>query len=222
MKNLQDSVEERWTFNSFAQMDGVIKVPENPSQIILLLHGYDERGKRIFRKLIPYLPENALVIAPNGPFPLPRPKEDRLDFGFAWYFYDRFKKDYYINHDLPKNWLTQILKQKNPHHLPVTIIGFSQGGYLAPLVGLEIPETRLVIGIGCEFRSSLIESKFTFPLEGIHGKQDSIIQFEWAENEIKKLQQRGINSNLSLVDAGHEINKNAGEKVKEILEKYGK
>lgn len=223
MKNLQDSVEERWTFTSFALMDGVVRAVENPSQVILLLHGYDERGKRIFRKLLPFLPKDALIIAPNGPFPLPRDKQDRLDFGFAWYFYDRHIKDYYINHDLPKFWLKEVLKKKNPAKLPVTIIGFSQGGYLAPLVGYEIPETDLVIGIGCEFRNSLIKQECPFPLEGIHGKEDPIIQADWSLNEKKILNERGIHCEVRLIEnASHEINKDIGEAVKDILEKYGK
>jgi predicted esterase len=223
VKNLQDLEEDRWLFQSFALMDGTVRKVEHPQEIILLLHGYNERGRRIFRKLLPYLPKEALILAPNGPFPLPRPKEDRLDFGFAWYFFDRFKKTYLINQDLPKNWLREFVRQNNPDHLPLTIIGFSQGGYLAPLAGLLLPETKLVVGLGCEFRSPLLPQICPFPLVGLHGEQDEVISPASSQKEAEVLQQRGFDCEWFLIhDCKHEVNANAGLKVQAILEKYGK
>lgn len=222
MKNLQDLEEKRWQFHSLSVMDALIKSPEDPHEIILLLHGLNERGRRIYRKLLPHLPSNALIIAPNGPFPLPRYKEEKLDFGYAWYFYDKFKKSYVINQDLAKNWLKELVTLNNPNKLPVTIIGFSQGGYLAPLAGLIIPETKLVVGLGCEFRNNLLGEKTPFPLVGIHGEQDDIISSESSLHEFHLLKERGFKGEWHSVEAKHEINQNMGLKVKEILDQYGK
>lgn len=220
MKNLQETLEETWQFTSFAEMRGVVKRPNNPQEVYLLLHGLGERGKRIFRKLLPYLPADALVIAPNGPFPLQRLKENRLSYGHSWYFYDKFEQKYFINQDLAKFWLRDLLKIENPHALPVTIIGFSQGGYLAPLAGLEIKETKLVIGLACEFRTTLIHHRPPFPLVALHGELDEVVKIQSARDEIQKLNM-GIPLH-SLPHTGHEITSEMGQKVQSILELYGK
>lgn len=223
MKNLQDTTTETWQFTSFAQLEGVVRRVDNPQEIFLLLHGLGERGKRIFRKLLPYLPTNALIIAPNGPFPIPRQKEGRLDFGHSWYFYDKYEQKYFINQDLAKFWLRDLLKIENPQSLPVTIIGFSQGGYLAPLAGKEIKETRLIIGLACEFRTTLIHEKPPFPLVAIHGESDEVVTANSAQAEIEKLRSLDINVEWhSVPGAGHEITSSMGTMVEKILEQYGK
>lgn len=177
----------------------------------------------MYRKLLPYLPGDAIIIAPNGPFPLPRVKEHKIDYGYAWYFYDKFERKYLINQDLPKSWIKEIVELNNPLNLPVTIIGFSQGGYLAPMVGKVIKNTRLVIGIGCEFRHHLVDAPLDFVMEAIHGKNDETIPATDALNEIALLKNKNIKSGWHLIDeTGHEITIGVGNKVKELVEAYGK
>lgn len=223
MKNLQDAVEKHWKFISYAELRGLVKKGDNPSEVFLLLHGLGERGKRIFRKLLPYLPANSIILAPDGPFPLPRPKEGRLSFGHSWYFFDKFEQKYFVTQDLAKFWLRDLLELENPDKLPVTIIGFSQGGYLAPLAGREIPQTSLVIGLACEFRTTLIHEKPSFPMVAIHGEKDEVVRMESALNEIEKLKTIGIQVDfLQVKDSGHEITREMGEAVASILRTYGK
>ncbi len=223
MKNLQVTKSESWQFTSFVQLEGVARRVDNPQEIILLLHGLGERGKRIFRKLLPYLPADALIIAPNAPFPIPRQKEERLDFGHSWYFYDKFEQKYFINQDMAKFWLRELIKIENPKSLPVTIIGFSQGGYLAPLVGKEIKETKLIIGLACEFKTTLIHEKLPFPLVAIHGEIDQVVTAKSAQTEIEKLKILDINVDWhSVPGAGHEITSSMGALIEKILEQHGK
>lgn len=204
-------------------MEGVVRRVENPKEVILLLHGLGERGKRIFRRLLANLPKDALIIAPNGPFPIPRVKENKTDYGHSWYFYDKAERKYFINQDLAKFWLRDLLKIENPTALPLTIIGFSQGGYLAPLVGKEIPETKLVVGLACEFRTTLIHEKLDFPMVAIHGDRDVIIPSGMALSEIEGLKKIGIQVDFhSVTDTGHEISHEMAKTVQEVLESYAK
>lgn len=223
MKKLQETLDKNWSFTSIGQLSGVIRRPEKAREVILLLHGLNERGKRIMRKLLPALPTHALIIAPNAPFPLPRVKENRVSYGHSWYFYDKFDQQYYLNQDIAKHWLKEMLREENPEGLPLTIIGFSQGGYLAPLVGEIIPETKLIIGLACEFRTTLIKANLPFPLEAIHGKLDEIVTAESAMSEIKKLHDSlGLKIGWHLLDnTAHEISSEMAFKVKEVLEHYG-
>ena len=223
MKILQETIEEKWQFTSYAELQGIKRKVTDPSEVILLLHGLGERGKRIFRKLLPYLPEDALIIAPNAPFPIPRNKEGRMDFGHSWYFYDKFEKKYVVTQDLAKYWLRDLLEKENPDSLPVTIIGFSQGGYLAPLAGKEIRETKLIIGLACEFRTTLIHGPLPFPLHAVHGEEDEIVTMESALNEIESLKSIGVEVDFhSVKNARHEITPEMGKVVETILRSYGK
>lgn len=223
LKKLQDNKEENWQFISIAKMSGVVRRVENPNRVILLLHGLGERGKRIFRKLSTYMPDDAIILAPNALFPIERNRDHKLDFGHTWYFYDKFEKNYFINQDLAKFWLRDLVKQENPLGLPVTIIGFSQGGYLSPLVGYEIQETELVIGISCEFRTVLFGKNIPYQMIALHGEEDEIVPINMALSEIEALKKMGIEVDFyGFSKTGHMITAEMGKKIESILEGYGK
>ena len=220
MKILQDSKEEIRKLGANFNLKVVERRPSSPKSIILLLHGLDERGLRIYRKLLKYLPEDAYILAPNAPFPLPREKADRLDFGYTWYFYDRFTKSYQIDQTFSVGLLLNLLQTCNPNQLPVTIIGFSQGGYLAPLVGFEDKNTKLVVGIGCEFRNHFFQNPPAFSIAAIHGSLDTVIPPDMPKNEIDLLRNKGISVSWHLVpETKHEISPQVGEELKHILER---
>lgn len=219
MKNLQESSEKSWDLKGNFQFQAVENTPEDPSALVLLLHGLDERGLRIYRKLIKYLPISSHVIAPNAPFPLPRMKADRLDFGYTWYFYDKFTDSYLVDQSLALSLIKDLLAKANPLHLPVTVIGFSQGGYLAPLVGFENTDVKKVIGIGCEFRAHFFKETPQFELHAVHGADDNIIPSTHALREREALAAKGIPVHWHLAPSTkHEINASVGSIIKQILE----
>ncbi len=223
MKTLQDYEEKRYELKALAVFDGVERPVANPEQVVLLLHGLHERGLRIYRKLARYLPENALILAPNAPFPLPREKEGRTEYGFCWYFYDRNSKSYFLNQELAVSWLKNFLESKNVSHLPLTIIGFSQGGYLAPMLGHALPSTRLVLGLGCEFRDNLVSEEIQFPLIGLHGDKDLVVNIHHSRADAEKLKAKNLPVSWEEIpNTGHEISDRMGMRVKSILESYGK
>ncbi len=222
MNILQESKEETWNLTGNWQLRSVEFKPKDAKSITLLLHGYNERGLRIFRKLRRHLPENSYIIAPNAPYPLPRVKPDRVDFGYAWYFYDPFTKDYQVDQTLALSLLKDLLRQANPQNLPVTIIGFSQGGYLAPLLAYSEPSIQHVVGIGCEFRTRFFSGPPSFSLDAIHGLSDPIISPEKALGEIHLLREKGINVAWHpIAEVKHEISCEVGLTIKNILEQYG-
>jgi predicted esterase len=223
LKSLQGHQEQVWPLQVPFELKGSLRRPEHPTQVILLLHGLGERGRRIYRKLIQHLPADALVLAPDAPWPLPRQKEGRLELGHAWYFFDKYQQLYVVNQSLARQCLKQLLQQHNPTGLPLSIIGFSQGGYLAPLIGQDHPETRLVIGIGCEFRRNLIDFSPGFALEAVHGVQDTVIPPAMALEQIAALALAKIPCGWHPVEqAGHEITTGVAETVGSLLEQYGK
>jgi len=221
MKTLQDFKETAWNFNVPVSFSGIVKGPENPKSVILLLHGLNERGRRIYRKLGRYLPEDSLILAPNAPFPLSTGLE--LGSGYAWYFYDKANQTYPIGPELSCQFLTRLLAQYNPHKLPVHIIGFSQGGYLAPQVAFQDMNVVSVTGIGCEFRRRFFHNVPAFELHSVHGEQDQVIPMQNALNEISYLKEMGTKIKFTSCPGGHEINNQMAEHIRAYLEsKNGK
>lgn len=222
LKILHESREEKWVFTSRAEFNGMARRVESPQRVILLLHGLGQRGKRIYRKLLAHLPLDALIIAPNAPFPLPRQKEGRTDYGHSWYFYDKAQKSYFTTMDLSIQWLKDLLLLENPTKLPVSIIGFSQGGYLSPHVGLSIPETKLVIGLACEFRSQFLIEAPPFKMIALHGELDEIVSPSSQLAEIELLKMKKINVDFHLIpETGHDISSEMAKLIRILMETHG-
>ncbi|MBC99418.1 MAG: hypothetical protein CME63_16865 [Halobacteriovoraceae bacterium] len=180
---------EYWTEDTTAQ------IHPTGEKIIVLLHGYSESAAKIYKRIGRSLnvtlqneKTNYSIIALNGLYPLPKhfPLNDQIDrdqeaellAGFAWYFYDQRKDEFLIDYKVPTETLTQFLHMINPKKLPTIFIGYSQGGYLAPFVGLNYPPTEQVLGINCSFRSDIIERDYKdipFTLNQVQGAKDSII-----------------------------------------------
>jgi predicted esterase len=220
MKILQDSKEDICLLNCAYPIKFFERKPKNPRKLVLLLHGLNERGLRIYRKLIKFLPLDSYVLAPNAPYPIARSKPDRIDFGFSWYFYDRVNSSYPIDQSWSISILSELIRIKNPDKLPVIIIGFSQGGYLAPILACAMEnQVEQIIGIGCEFRDHLLSKLPNFSLTSIHGADDMTITPSMGQEQIELLKKRGIFVNsYVLPDTKHEINSSVALTIKNILE----
>ncbi len=211
-------ITNRIKVQSFHLVDYIQNDCSNPSKIILLLHGYGESSQKIYKRLIDYLPKDALVIAPNGPFPSPSPTDDGYKISFAWYFFDNKKGEFFIDYDLPSELLKNLFIQLNLKDLPLTIIGYSQGGYLAPFVGEKISQTKHVIGVNCRFRFDKLPDKLNFKIDGIHGEQDESVDPLRAKESFGVLKERGATGDFYILkNEGHRLTIGFREKIQELL-----
>ena len=164
------------------------------NRIYLLLHGYGENGDTVFRHMAPGLfpsDGDALILAPNAPFPLP-PKDEKgrpvgLPVAFAWYFFDPIQEVFHIDYSCPASILKALLSHLGLHERPTTVIGFSQGGYLAPFVGKKVASVDHVIGMACRFREDKLGGNLSFRLDGIHGSEDGLVDPHNAQKSHEKL-----------------------------------
>lgn len=209
---------------------------EKFEEIILLLHGYSEDGTKIFRRLGRHLEEKyknekkkVAIIAPNGLYPMPkafplsgevRTAEELLQ-GFAWYFYHASTNTFLIDYKVPAQTLGSWLKDINPTQLPTTIIGYSQGGYLAPFVGLEYAkhhQLKQVVGINCSFREDLMTEVPSFPMTLIQGAEDTIIETSLAKERFEKLIKRGLRGDyVSVPEVDHKLTPDLAQVVAQKL-----
>lgn len=194
------------------QFDVTSNIPfKNPEdlkdveEVFVLFHGFSEKGATIYKRLGSRIHKHfenqgrkVLVLAPNGLYPMPHfhPLEaegtpEELLKGYSWYFYhqstDYFLVDYIVPATTFKNWIEALI----PTHIPKTIIGYSQGGYLSPFVGLQLKEVKKVIGINCSFREEKFDRLPDFPLLQFQGDKDTVIDTMLCHNRFQALVEKG-------------------------------
>lgn len=189
-----------------------------PKRVYLLLHGYLLDGKYMSREFEYFFGDDSLVICPNGPFLVPVKKGEKYFPKFAWYFFDPVAKSYYINYDPGAKYLNDILTEFNSMKLPVTIVGYSQGGYLAPRVANFCEEVDQVISIASIFRPDRFEINPDVEYVQINSTNDLVVSSSEAIEEGKVMKNLGANYHLEILQRpGHRIDAEYKETLKGFL-----
>ena len=180
---------------------------ESSSPVALLLHGYQQTAERFYQRLADAIPPAFEVVALDGPFPVPfQQPEGEWRLGYSWYFYSTRQKYYYIPISAGVDYVRTWLKSQQLESRVQKIIGFSQGGYLAPFLGKTLPSVNQVVGLHCRFRHEDLESPGSFYLDAIHGEKDSLVDPEMARESHRRLLEQGWQGTFELIpDLGHTI-----------------
>lgn len=212
--------------------DVVVRTPQGgtkPTRVFLLLHGYSQDGGHIYKRLEAAIAGwekksggHALILAPSGTYPQPERTETGWRIGYSWYFYNDITDEYYIDMENAVLLLNGILDQAEAmaqvKKLPATVIGFSQGGYLAPIFAKSHPEVDHVIGIGCEFLKDEIADPIHFRMDGLHGAEDQVVDGLNSRKSHAALAKRGVSGTFQLLAGeGHKISPAITERVRELL-----
>lgn len=198
--------------------DYFIKVPEKPKRIYVLLHGYLLDGEFMFNKLGSVIPEDGIIVSPNGPFPVPVKKNNQFAPRYAWYFFDPGKKIYYINYEPAAYFMRTFLQRIWPFELPMTLIGYSQGGYIAPKIAEIVPLVDTVVGMACTYRNSRFEFRDEVKLHQINSEVDPMVDIENSKKEFNILADRGnLGQFITLSESGHKIDEHYLAELKNLL-----
>jgi len=218
---------KRLTVQSHLPFDYWLRPTASPAELILLLHGFAETGERILSKLVSTLPENAVVVAPNGPFLMPHKKDDKYFATYAWYFYDPALAEYFIDMQTAVECLQHGIEALGMKVLPKRIIGFSQGGYLAPIVAQSLEGVTQVVGISCETLVDEIpgypqfrpEFRPQFRVDAIHGSMDEAVSLRDAQSAHLKWTRSGFPGTFSTLDGvGHRIEDTVRSALRRVLQ----
>lgn len=189
-----------------------------PRELIVLLHGYGESGKRMYEKLREAFPKDVAVLAPNGPFPVPFKKERGYGVVYSWYLYEPESQQYFIDMRVARAQLKTALERLKLAQLPKRLIGFSQGGYLAPIVACDLEHVKQVIGIGCEYLLDEFPGQITFRIDGIHGSEDEINALAPSRETFDRLKGAGIRGEFHVLEGiRHKVTPEVQAKVKELI-----
>ena len=184
--------------------------------VILALHGYQQSGEFFYKRIEKYLDlDQTLVICPNAPFLVPTKKDQGWIDTYSWYFFDPQKKSFYINYDPSAQMISQLLDQLNPLKKPVTLLGYSQGGYLSPKVAEFNHSIKKVIGLACIFRGERFKLRDDCEYFQIHGDEDDVVELDESQAEFKQLNLKA--DNYKLIGANHLLTSNYFEELSQLL-----
>ncbi|MBD65864.1 MAG: hypothetical protein CME62_11700 [Halobacteriovoraceae bacterium] len=192
------------------------KLTDEPKRIFLLLHGYLLDGQIMYKHFENIFPKDSLVLAPNAPIPVPLKKKGGYSVKYAWYYFDPEKKNYYINFDPAASFLKEMLSQYP--ELPTTVIGYSQGGYLAPKVAEVCEQVDEVIGICATFRVNRFQQK-NIPYSLINSEIDKVVEIENSREEFLKLE-NNKGEFIVMPEAVHRLGPEHRNALQEYIKKY--
>ena len=189
-----------------------------PKQLNIFLHGYTDSAESFLKRAIGDAQFDAVTLAVDGPFPVPVRTPQGFQEAFSWYFEDHSNKRVIIPKQVSIDLLSQLISELKLDHLPKTIVGFSQGGFLAPKLAEQISKVEKIIGIGCAYRKESYQNIGHIRVYGVHGSEDSIVDYQDAKESFKLLQDSGVKGEfVSIEDMGHIINDEARESIKKFI-----
>jgi predicted esterase len=200
----------RTRISSFLFADYFLQAPLHSQRmakrLVVLLHGYEQSGEKMMEKLRDVLPSDAAILAPNGPFPLPRRTDSGYRIGFSWYFWNPITNEYFIDMEIGVSFIRELVSSLGLGALPTTLIGFSQGGYLSPFLAEAMPQVDHVIGLGCEFLTDEIKLPVKYRVDAVHGALDDVVSAEGAKKAHEALLKSGASGEFQLLsESGHRI-----------------
>lgn len=211
---------ERALVNATSELDYYLRPPKNNQPLLIFLHGFGETLGHLLRHFRDKIPDDYGVLAVNGIFPLPQKKFDSPEWKlrFCWYFYDAAKKEYFIDQRYPAQVLSNLISQLGLTQTKKTIIGFSQGGYLAPFLGNNLQNVDHCISINSEYKHLMLPKLCSFNLVNICGEDDDIVDPKNCQNSHHEMIKRGNRGSFFLLkNTGHKINMNIVDTTLQVI-----
>lgn len=187
------------------------KPQKNSETTILLLHGYNQQAFDLFHPWVETMNPHYHIIAPHAPFPVIERKKESEDIrlGFSWYFYHSQKDEFLITHDPAVEFLKAGLKELMIGQ-KLVIIGYSQGGYLAPFLAHQLTQTTQVIGLNCHFKERYLPDRANhrgdqFRLDAFHGREDKIVDGQKAHASHQQMIKKGYHGDFTFLPGTHRL-----------------
>ncbi len=192
----------------------------NPKGLIVALHGWGANAEDL-TGLTPYLnlPEYTYIF-PDAPFPYPYSPNGR-----AWY--DLRVENMYAGltqtRETLLSWLTNLERETGIPLSRTILSGFSQGGAMTLDIGLRLDLAGLVCMSGYlhpELEKQPKPDFTSFPsVLMMHGQQDTVVPLGAAHKAKSLLESWGVNVEYHEFNAGHEINLEMLEKLRNFIQR---
>lgn len=199
---------------------------DQPSPLILMLHGYGSDEKDLFG-FANYFPEKYTVISVRAPHPM-------QPMGNAWYAINfdadanKFSdtQQAVASREKIKTFIEQAIEAYNINPEEVTLFGFSQGTILSFATALTYPSlVKNIIGLSGYIDKNMIDMADQSALKSLqvfssHGTADQVIPVEWGRKTPDILKELEIPCEFKEFPIGHGVNQENFEAVLNWLKNH--
>ena len=188
-------------------------LPEGPADrppVLVALHGKGDRVDRFEAEALEALPAGWALLLPSGP--IPRDHTAGRAIGDSWYLYDGDTPAFRASLDAAEAFLLDVLREVRARGElgPAALLGFSQGAYLAGVVGVRHPDRfRAVVQVAgrlkVEMLGPLLPAARGVRFLGLHGSRDAAVKPGSSEESLAAARAAGLDAEFRAFDAAHEF-----------------
>jgi len=184
-----------------------------PAPVLVALHGKGDRADRFEAEALDALPAGWALLLPSGPVPRDRhPAKGGVSLGDSWYLYDGDTAAFRASLDAAEAHLLRVLRaaRRRASLRPAALLGFSQGAYLAGVVGVRHPGIfRAVVQVAGRLKVEMLGPLFPaargLRLLGLHGSRDVSVKPAPSRESLAVAREAGLDAEFREFDAGHEF-----------------
>ena len=184
--------------------------------LVLALHGMGMSAASFARDVLPCVPERASVLIPQAPLPFEVRGAKGIRQGNGWYVYTGDTEEFVASMRHAEAWLLRQLDfTVSDHHIDpkrVSLLGFSQGGYLAAYVGVRhASRFRRLVVAAARIKHEVLEENArraaTTDLRvlHVHGEADESVVASAAKASCDALAGWGVPTEFRTYPGGHAV-----------------
>lgn len=191
--------------------------PGNPPTggwpLTVALHGWSESAESFAQVLAPAIERGGRAwLIPNGPLPFEKRRERGI--GYAWYLFAGDQALMRASMGEATAMLSALIgaavneSDGTINGEAVTLLGFSQGGYLAGVSWMDMPGVVGVVCIGGRLKAEWWPRKDGRRVRflQLHGGSDSSVASELAGKGVEEARALGYEAEMAVFEgAGHEV-----------------
>jgi len=193
---------------------------DGDGSLVVALHGMGMSAASFWKDVERFLPERASALVPQAPLPFEMRGADAMRQGNAWYLYTGETEAFLASMRRTEEWLVRqidfFVRDHGFDGKRVSLVGFSQGGYLAGWVGVRHAArfARLVVA-GGRIKHDALEADArraaATPLRvlAVHGEKDEGVSPAAARASVDAIAAWGVPAEFRTYACGHAVLRDA-------------
>ena len=184
--------------------------------LLLALHGMGMSAESFARDVLPCLPDGMSALVPQAPLPYEMRSPNGIRQGNGWYIYTGDTDAFLASMQRAEAWLLRQVEFAVADHgfdpARVSLLGFSQGGYLAGFVGLRhAKQFRRLVVAAARIKHEVLEGDARraatkdFRVLQVHGGADESIAAATARASCEAIAASGVPAEFRSYPAGHAV-----------------
>lgn len=189
---------------------------ESDGSLLVALHGMGMSAGSFARHVLPATPPGTTLLLPQGPLPYEIRRDSGIRQGNSWYVYLGDEEPFLRSMQRTEEWLLAAVDDAvdslDLDPARVSLLGFSQGGYLAGYVGIRnsLRFRRLVVAGGRikhEVLADAAREAARTPLQvlAVHGEQDESVGLEAVRASVGAIGEAGVPVQFRSFPVGHSV-----------------